>query len=259
MLHIHSTIYTLIHAAHLIIHIHLCLHVYIHAYMQIYILMHNWIYTYYICVYSCPPGCKHLHTHMFTSMHILICTNDVGFFAKNTGLFSQWCRSLLHILSMHVHAGITRHSTGWRRPIGCLTFKYHLTQKSPTISGYFAGNDPRDEASYKSSPPCISQVCGMNLTVAQSSKSQVWSTLMHVYASIHDTGWQRPIGCLKLQVIFRKRATNYRAVLWNMTYKHKASCGSSPLCVCTWMCCFVHTHARMYWSTHVCMQTDAWM
>ena len=27
-----------------------------------------------------------------------------------------------------------------------------------------------------------------------------------------DTGWRRPIGCLKLQVIFRKRATNYRAL-----------------------------------------------
>ena len=28
-----------------------------------------------------------------------------------------------------------------------------------------------------------------------------------------DTGWQRPRGCLKLQVIFRKRAANYRALL----------------------------------------------
>jgi len=27
---------------------------------------------------------------------------------------------------------------------------------------------------------------------------------------IHTTEWRRPIGCLKLQVIFRKRATNYR-------------------------------------------------
>jgi len=27
------------------------------------------------------------------------------------------------------------------------------------------------------------------------------------------TGWRRHIGCLKLQVIFRKRATNYRALL----------------------------------------------
>jgi len=26
-----------------------------------------------------------------------------------------------------------------------------------------------------------------------------------------DTGWRRPIGCLKLQVIFRKRAIHYRS------------------------------------------------
>ena len=45
-----------------------------------------------------------------------------------------------------------------------------------------------------------------------------------------DTGWRRPIGCLKLQVIFRKRATEYRALLRKMTYKDKASYDSSPPC-----------------------------
>ena len=37
------------------------------------------------------------------------------------------------------------------------------------------------------------------------------------------TGWRRPIGCLKLQVIFRKRATNYRALLRKITCKNKVS------------------------------------
>jgi len=44
-------------------------------------------------------------------------------------------------------------------------------------------------------------------------------------------GWRRPIGCLKVQVIFRKRATNYRALLRKMTYEDKASNGSSPPCI----------------------------
>jgi len=44
------------------------------------------------------------------------------------------------------------------------------------------------------------------------------------------TGWPRPIGCLKLHVIFRIRATEYRALLRKMTYEDKASCGSSPPC-----------------------------
>jgi len=36
----------------------------------------------------------------------------------------------------------------------------------------------------------------------------------------YDTGWRRPAGCLELQVIFRKRATNYRARLRKMTYTY---------------------------------------
>jgi len=38
------------------------------------------------------------------------------------------------------------------------------------------------------------------------------------------------IECLKLQVIFRKRVTNYRALLRTMTHEDKAPYGSSPPC-----------------------------
>jgi len=51
-----------------------------------------------------------------------------------------------------------------------------------------------------------------------------------VDTTIYDTGWRRPIRCLKLQVIFRKRTTNNRALLRKMTYQDKASYGSSPPC-----------------------------
>jgi len=44
------------------------------------------------------------------------------------------------------------------------------------------------------------------------------------------TRWRRRIGCLKLLVIFRKRATKYRALLRTMTCKDKASYDSTPLC-----------------------------
>ena len=48
------------------------------------------------------------------------------------------------------------------------------------------------------------------------------------------TGWRRPIECLRWQVIFRIRATNYKALLRKMTYKDKASYVSShPVwCIC---------------------------
>ena len=44
------------------------------------------------------------------------------------------------------------------------------------------------------------------------------------------TGWRRLIGSPKLQIIFYKRATKYRALLLKMTYKDKGSYGSSPPC-----------------------------
>jgi len=45
------------------------------------------------------------------------------------------------------------------------------------------------------------------------------------------TGWRRCIGCLKLQVSFRKWATNYRALLRKTTYKDEASYVWSPPCM----------------------------
>ena len=53
----------------------------------------------------------------------------------------------------------------------------------------------------------------------------VWRT--HLYSA---TGWRRLIGSLKLQIIFHKRATNYRALLRKMTHKDKGSYESWPPC-----------------------------
>ena len=50
-------------------------------------------------------------------------------------------------------------------------------------------------------------------------------------AHFRDTGWRRSIGCLKLQVSLRKRATNYRALLQKITYKGKASYACLPPCI----------------------------
>jgi len=88
--------------------------------------------------------------------------------------------------------------------LSCRSFSSILTsnlpQKSPVISASFAENDLQLKASCDPTLSCIPRLEG--------------------------TEWQRPRGCLKLQVIFRKKCPNYRALLRKMTYKDKASYGS---------------------------------
>jgi len=43
-------------------------------------------------------------------------------------------------------------------------------------------------------------------------------------------GWRRLIGSPKMQIIFHKRATKYRALLRKMTYKDKGYYESLPPC-----------------------------
>ena len=82
----------------------------------------------------------------------------------------------------------------------------------------------------------------------------VWGYTLEQHAAAHSntlhtrlthddpTGWRRLIGCLKLQAIFRKTATNYRALSRKITYKDTASYGSLPPC---W-------ETLQHSATHVC-------
>jgi len=54
--------------------------------------------------------------------------------------------------------------------------------------------------------------------------------LQHRLHRVAKTGWQRLTGCLKLQVVFRKRATKYRALLRKMIHEHKAPYASTLPC-----------------------------
>ena len=67
------------------------------------------------------------------------------------------------------------------------------------------------------------------------------------------TGWRRLIGCLKLQIIFCKRATDYRALLRKMIRKDKASYGSLPPCTNT-STQYMNTH-YIYIHVHIYIYT----
>jgi len=67
---------------------------------------------------------------------------------------------------------------------------------------------------------------------------------------VWDTGWRRCIGCRHLQVSFRGRTTNCRALLRKMTCKDKASYASSPPCTFV-MCLSVKDLIHVAWLNHV--------
>jgi len=78
-------------------------------------------------------------------------------------------------------------------------------------------------------------------------------------AAEKDSGWRRLIGYLQSQVIFHKRATNYRVFLWKMTYKDTASYGSSAPCVMSCIHIFVesvvHTYNKRVYGITSCIHT----
>ena len=84
----------------------------------------------------------------------------------------------------------------------------------------------------ESCPP-YSLVISHNMSYFRLIVSRVWvrDTSVHNTTHTRDIGWRRPVECLKLQDIFRKRTTYYWALLRKMTYKDEASYDSTPPCM----------------------------
>ena len=91
----------------------------------------------------------------------------------------------------------------------------------------------------------VAMCCGVMHYICAYSRAN--SIVVSICVAVRGTGWRRLIGCLKLQVIFCKRATNFKALLRKMTYKDEASYGISPLCnVLRCLLVNTHTHTHIY-------------
>ena len=67
-------------------------------------------------------------------------------------------------------------------------------------------------------------------TATHCNTLQHTATHCNTLHTIDDTGWSRLVGCPKLQVIFRKRATNYKALLRKIACEDKGFYDATTLC-----------------------------
>jgi len=158
------------------------------------------------------------------------------------------------------HVTLTRdmlHLCVWLLNVTCDTHKWHAILMSVPVKGDMSAVQRMRRVTYMNESRHVwmchvtymedwmgrvtyvnesSHMCSWDMSrMFESVMSHIWSTrviLMILFVVCAcNTGWRRPIGCLKLQVTFRNRATNYRALLRKMTYKDKASYGSWPPCI----------------------------
>jgi len=120
------------------------------------------------------------------------------------------------------HRNIPKHcNTLQHTAAHCSTLQYTC---NPHIFGKWHGKETAAEKHIKRHP-----ICAGELSLAAKSSQQLALEVSYIVLATRSTGWRRPIGCLKLQVIFRKRATNCRALWREMTSTGKDAYGSSPL------------------------------
>ena len=117
-------------------------------------------------------------------------------------------------------------------------------QKSPTDTTNTWGMASSMSASTSTLAKLIPNLCTpqvdtrtCHVSHMNTSRHVTWYTYEQVMSCVTQiiptlcTRWRRLIGSPKLQIIFHKRATKYRSLLWKMTYKDKGSYESSPLCM----------------------------
>jgi len=184
---------------------------YVYAYIYIYIYLHTYVYIYvYVYLFICiclrsacikPPALVLQVRDVFTFVTWLIHMCDMTHLCvwKYPCIYVKW---FIHICG-------NAHSYVWYDSFTSHVWKSH--ESAPSCS----------RSSFKWKASCykvwlktwLIDTWDMTRPYTEHHSSICMTLLIHT----RDTGWRRAIKCLKLQVNFRKRATNYRALLRKAT------------------------------------------
>ena len=225
------------------IYMYICIYVYMYTYIHIY--THTCIYIIYIYVY--------INESRDTSAAYHVCAMNSWAPSENAcGLIQHASMShgqhVPHISMSHVSYAwldlfVMTHFCLMRQCISLRICFTHMNKKKnqciplqmcPSHMNKSVRLTRIDESWHTYKWGVRAHMC--NVTRMNAVMAQYACVMAYVCNITHEcTGWRRLIGSPKLQIIFHKRATKYRSLLWKMTYEDKGSYESSPPCIMSHM------------------------
>jgi len=218
------------------IYVYICRCIYMYAYVFVYTYFNLYIYTYMyilICIHIC------MYTYMY---NIYVCTCMYTYTYICTCMYMHIAPGTQYQLLHFIFFCAQVHTNNRKREVFLRLVSVHqqyITSQRLRVYPPHSSKKLKDVQTHSMLIRQIQQHTVTHCNTLQHITSHC-NTLQHTathhkYFLIHQqhTGWRKCIDYLKLQVIFRKRATNYRALLRKITYKDTASYDSTPPCNCT--------------------------
>ena len=145
-------------------------------------------------LHECTHECMTWYTRMYAWL-IHMCDMTHSYVWHDSFTCVTW---LIHMCDM-------THSCVWHDSFTCVTWLIHMCDMTHSHVWH--------------------HLCDMTHShVCHNIATSLIHTCVQERVTVQDTGWQRPIGCFKSQVNFRKRAINYSPLLRNLTH-------NGPLCI----------------------------
>ena len=204
--------------------------------VEAYLYTHTHIHTY-----------THTHIHTYTHTKEGVAWSSCVFFGCRSIFVHLYTHTRIHTYThTHVQSKALHEVRAWFVDVRECTYTYTRTliDPHPRVHTYTYTHIRTYTNIHTSVEACVYAKCMYVIFFHIYIHTSIIHTHSRTHIYMHTrveecTGWRRLIGSPKLQIIFHKRATKYRSLLWKTTYKDKGSYESSPPCsvwciLCMW-------------------------